>query len=174
LVFPFSLLWPTLLTCSSRASVTATSLSFLEVFGLPTLFELSCQLISRVQLGPMTCVSCLIGLQYVEPLSSVSFHLFSSSRCFFHATHVIHPGSSRRCPLSGVIEACATQLCLHTFNVGLILEPREGCIATSSMLTPSQMNRPKRALTSMCMEVTYKCCLLGLSLLLALADFAHM
>ena len=32
---------------------------------------------------------------------------------------------------------------------------------------------PKRALTSMCMEVTYKCRLLGLSLL-ALADCAHM
>jgi len=26
---------------------------------------------------------------------------------------------------------------------------------TSSMLTPRQTNRPKRALTSMCMEVTY-------------------
>jgi len=46
-------------------------------------------------------------------------------------------------------------------------------IVTSPMLTPRQTNRPKRALTSMCMEVTYKCCLLGLSLL-ALADFAHM
>jgi len=32
----------------------------------------------------------------------------------------------------------------------------------------------KRALTSMCMEVTCKCCLFGLSLLLALTDFAHM
>ena len=53
LVFPLSLLWPTLLTCSSRASVTSISLSFLEVYGLPTLFELSCHLISRVQLGPM-------------------------------------------------------------------------------------------------------------------------
>jgi len=41
LVFPFSLLWPTLLTCSGRTSVTATSLSFLEVFGLPTLFSLN-------------------------------------------------------------------------------------------------------------------------------------
>ena len=40
---------------------------------------------------------------------------------------------------------------------------------TSSMLTPRQTNRPKRAFTSMCMEVTYKCRLLGLSLL-ALAD----
>jgi len=38
----------------------------------------------------------------------------------------------------------------------------------------SPTNRPKRALTSMCMEVTCKCCLLGLSLLLALAIFAHM
>jgi len=45
---------------------------------------------------------------------------------------------------------------------------------TSSMLTPRQTNRPKRALTSMCMEVTYKCRLLSLCLLLALVDFAHM
>jgi len=59
------------------------------------------------------------------------------------------------------------------FSVGLILEPQEGWIATSSMLTPRQTNRPKRAFTSMCIEVTYKCRLLGLSLL-ALADFAHM
>jgi len=59
-------------------------------------------------------------------------------------------------------EACATRLCSHTFNVGLIFEPREGRIVTSSMLT------------SMCMEVTYNCRLLGLSHLLVLADFAHM
>ena len=62
---------------------------------------------------------------------------------------------------------------LQSFSVGLILKPQEGWIVTSSM-TPRQTNRPKRVLTSMCMEVTYKCCLLGLSLLLALADFAHM
>ena len=59
-------------------------------------------------------------------------------------------------------EACATPLCSHTFSVGLILEPREGWIVTSLMLTPRQTNRPKSALTSMCMEVTYKCRLLGL------------
>ena len=70
-------------------------------------------------------------------------------------------------------EACATRLCLHSFSVGLILEPREVWIVTPSMLTPRQTNRPKRALTSMCMEVTYNCRLLGLSLL-ALAYFAHM
>jgi len=40
-------------------------------------------------------------------------------------------------------------------------------------VTPRQTNRPKKAVTSMCMEVTYKRRLLGLSLL-ALADFAHM
>jgi len=45
------------------------------------------------------------------------------------------------------------------FSVGLILEPWEVWIVTSSMLTP---------------EVTYKCRLLCLSLLLALADSAHM
>ena len=33
-------------------------------------------------------------------------------------------------------EACATRLCSHTFSVGLVLEPREGWIVTSSMLTP--------------------------------------
>jgi len=71
-------------------------------------------------------------------------------------------------------EACATRLCSDTFSVGFIFEPREGWIVTSSMLTPRQTNRPKRSLTSMCMKVSYKCRLLGLSLLLALADFAHM
>jgi len=72
-------------------------------------------------------------------------------------------------------EACATRLCSHTFSVALILEPREKWVVTSSMLTPRQTNRPKRALTSIYMDViTYKCCLLGLSLLLVLADFAHM
>jgi len=65
-----------------------------------------------------------------------------------------------------VVESC--------FSVGLILEPREGWIVTSSMLTPRQTNRPKRASISMCMEVSYMCHLLGLSLLLALVDFAHM
>jgi len=55
-----------------------------------------------------------------------------------------------------------------------MLEPQEGWIVTSSMLTPRQTNRPKRTLISMCMEVTHKCRLLGLSLLLALAVFAHI
>ena len=72
-----------------------------------------------------------------------------------------------------VTEACATRLCSHTFSVGLILEPREVRIVTSSMLTPCQTNRPKSAFTSMGMKVTYKCRLVGLSLL-ALAVFAHM
>jgi len=71
-------------------------------------------------------------------------------------------------------EVCATWLCSHTFSVSLILEPREEWIVTSSMLTPRQTNRPKRAVTSMCMEVIYKCRLLGLYLLLALANFAHI
>ena len=88
--------------------------------------------------------------------------------------HVIHPRCSRRCLLSGAIEACATRLYLHTFIVGLILELREGWIVTSSMLTPRQTNRAKRALSSICMEVTHMCRLLDLSLLLALADFSHM
>jgi len=84
---------------------------------------------------------------------------------------------SNPAPQGGVLwraprKACATRLCSHTFSVGLILEPREGWIVTSSMLTSRQTNRPKRPLTSICMEATYKCRLLGLSLLLA--DFAHM
>jgi len=36
----------------------------------------------------------------------------------------------------GSNEACVTRLCSHTFSVGLILEPREGWIVTSSMLIP--------------------------------------
>ena len=102
----------------------------------------------------------------------------SSSLLFFlllYPCHARYPSQLLKgVSVIGAIEACATRLCLHTFSVGLILEPREGWIVTSSMLTPRQTNRPKRDLTSMCMEVTYKCCLLGLSLLLALADFAHM
>jgi len=56
---------------------------------------------------------------------------------------------------------------------GIDPKPREGWIVRSLMLSPRQTNRPRRALTSMFMEVTYKCRLLGLSLL-ALADFVHM
>ena len=41
-------------------------------------------------------------------------------------------------------EACATRLCSHTFSVGLILEPREGWIVTSSMLTSRQTNRQRK------------------------------
>jgi len=122
LVFPFSLLWPTLLTCS----VTATSLSFLKVFGLPALFELSCQLISRVQPGPMTCMSCLIRLRYVEPLSSASLHLVAFSMQCTLSIPAPQGGVPYWEPLKRnfpVVESC--------FNVGLILEPREGWIVTS-------------------------------------------
>jgi len=114
-----------------------TSLSFLEVFGLPALFSLnylSCQLISRAchaSLGFGTLNLCLVYL------------FFSSFCCFFHATHVIHPSSSRRCPLSGAIEACAARLCMEvTYKCRLlglsllalaVLEPREGWIVTSQM-----------------------------------------
>jgi len=152
--------------------VTTTSLSFLEVLWIAhsLLFELSCQLMSRVQPGPMTCVSCLIGVRYVEPLSSSSLSLlfvaFSTRRT--SSIPASQGGVPYRAPLKRnvpVVESC--------FSVGLILQPPEGWIATSSMLTPPQTNRPKRALTSMCMEVTYMCRLLGLSLLLALADFAY-
>ena len=96
-------------SCCCDCYITFLPQSFWIAHSL--LFELSWQLISRVQPDAMTCVSCLIGLRYVEPFSSVSLHLFSPSLLFvvfFRATHVIHPSSSRRCPLSGAIKACAT------------------------------------------------------------------
>ena len=52
------------------------------------------------------------------------------------------------CSLWRGAEACVTLLCSHTFSVGLILEPWEGYIVTSSMVTPRQTNRPKKALTA--------------------------
>ena len=58
---------------------------------------------------------------------------------------------SRRVTLKRVRPGCVS----YTFSVGLILEPRERWFQT---------NRPKSALTSMCMEVTYMCRLLGLLL----------
>jgi len=117
----------------------------------------------------MTYVSCLIGLRYVEPLSSVSllFVAFSMRRTF--SIPAPQGGVLYRAPLERVRPGC-----VHTPSVGLILEPQEGWIVTSLMLTPHQTNRPKRAFTSMFMEVTCNCRLLGLSLLLALANFAHM
>jgi len=52
-------------------------------------FELSCQLISRVQPGAMTCVSCLICLRYVEPCLLYLLLLFvaSSGRLSIPAPH---------------------------------------------------------------------------------------
>ena len=142
--------------------MTATSLSFLEVFGLLTLFSLNYlanlyQESSQVQwrafhawlsLGTLSlCLLCLF-------ISSLLFVAFSMRR----TSSIPAPQGGFHCR-----EACVTQLCSHTFSVGSILEPREGRIVTSTMLTPHQTNRPKRALTSMCMEVTYKCRLLGFS-----------
>ena len=54
------------------------------------------------------------------------------------------------------------------------IDPRTSGRMDCDVIDVNSANRPKRALTSMCMEVTYKCRLLGLSLLLALAVFAHM
>ena len=65
--------------------------------------------------------------------------------------------SNLKCKLKRVRPGCVGT----RFSEGLILEPREGWIV---MLTPRKTNRPKRALTSMCMEVTYMCRLLGLFL----------
>jgi len=169
LVFPFSLLWPTLLTCSSHASMTATSLSFLEVFGLPTLFSLNYLANWYQESSQARWCAChaRLGFGTLSLCLLFSLHLFSSFCCFFHATHVIHPapqgGVCYREPLKRVQPGC-----VRTPSVW------EAWIVTSSMLNSRLTNRPKRALTSMCMEVTYKCRLLGLSLLLALADFAHM
>ena len=67
--------------------------------GHSLLFELSCKLTWRLhQPGPMTCVPCLIWLRYVEPWLRCIEPLSSFSLFFlllFHATHVIHPSSSR-------------------------------------------------------------------------------
>jgi len=99
--------------------------------------------------------------------------MFVSLQFYIQVVEVLHYVSQKPNSFPLSFEARATQLCSHTFSVELILEPREGWIMTS-MLTPHQTNRPKRALTSMCMEVTYNCRLLGLSLLLVFAEFAHM
>jgi len=71
-------------------------------------------------------------------------------------------------------EACAARLRSHTFSVAI--DPRTSgkmdCDVIDVNSAPDES--VKETLTSMCMEVTYKCGLLGLSLLLALAVFAHM
>jgi len=126
--FPFSLLWPSLLTCSGHASMTATSLSFLEVFGLPTLFSLKYLANWHQESNQVRWRSCRASLGFGTLNLCLLYLFFSSFCCFFHATHVIHASSSRRCPLSGAIEACATRLCSLTFSLGLILEPRERII----------------------------------------------
>jgi len=60
------------------------------------------------------------------------------SRSWFAASISNHLMIPHVIPTSNSLhhEACATQLCSHIFNVGLILEPREGWIVMSSMLTP--------------------------------------
>jgi len=132
LVFSFSLLWPTLLACSSRASVTTSSLSFLEVFGLPTLFSLN-YLSNWYQESSQVRWHARHAWYVLGTLSL--FLLFSSSLHYFStwltlsipASHdLTHrdesfwvPWAFWRCPLSGAIEACVTRLCPYTFSVGL-------------------------------------------------------
>jgi len=97
LVFLF-LLWPTLLTGSSSASVTATSLSFLKVFGLPTLFSLN-YLANWYQESSQVRWQACHAWFGCGALSFVFFSLFFLLLLllcwFFHKTHVIHPSSSR-------------------------------------------------------------------------------
>jgi len=153
--------------------MTATSFSFLEVFGLPTLFSLNylCQYQESCQVG-WRVFHAWSGFGM---LSLCLLYLFITSLLFVafpmrHTLSIPAPweGVPFQAPLKGKSLVIESRL-----SLGLILEPWEGWIVMSSMLTPCQTNWPKRALTSMCMEVTYKCRLLGLSLLLGLVDFAH-
>ena len=157
-----------LLTCSGGARVTATSLFFLEVFGVPTLFSLN--YLPNWYKSPARS-DVMLDLCLVRwALSSISLLLFL---LLFHVTHVIHPRSSRfdpprwgfwgpwvfwRCPLLEAIETCAARLCLHTCSVGL--NPETSMALTKAVPSARQSFRPKRALTSTCIEVTFKCRLL--------------
>jgi len=98
------MLWPTLLTCSCRANVTATSLSILEVFELPTFFSLNYLANWYQESSQVQWRECHAWLGF-GTLSLCLLYLFSSFFCFSHATHVIYSSSSRKCPLSGAIEA---------------------------------------------------------------------
>ena len=92
LVFPF-LLWPTLLTCSGRASVNATSLSFIEVFGLPTLFSLKYLANWYQESSQVQWCACHAWFGSVRwTLSSFSLFFFL---LLFHMMHGIHPSSSQ-------------------------------------------------------------------------------
>ena len=68
-------------------------------------------------------------------------------------------------------EACAARLCSHTF-----IDPRTSgrmdCDVIDVNSAPDESG--KECSYFQCLEVTYKCRLLGFSVLLTLADFAHM
>ena len=130
--FLFSLLRPFFLACRGRASVTATSLSFLEVFGLPTLFSLNClancyQYSSQVRWRACHAwfVFGTLGLVFFFSLlfSALSRNARYPSADPHDLTHIDGgfwaPGVFWRCPLWSTIEACAARLCSHTFSVGL-------------------------------------------------------
>jgi len=62
-------------------------------------------------------------------------------------------------------EACAARLCSHTFSVGLNPENLEDANLGSCLLCQrARRFGQKRALAALCMEVTFKCRLLGLFL----------
>jgi len=115
-----------LLTCSSRASMTATSLSFLVVFGLPILFSSILPIDIK---SPSRSGDVLVMLD----LSSVvwSFAFFFSLLFVAFSCNARYPSQLLliwrtwmgfwafwRWPLSGAIEACAARLYLHSFSVG--------------------------------------------------------
>jgi len=130
-VFCFSLLWWTLLLCSGRTIVTATSLSFLKVFGLPTLFSLN-YLANWYQESSQVwwraCHAWFIFGTLNVCLLLYFLVAFSRDRRYPSQLLTIWPTWMGvfgplwvfwRCSLSGAIEACATRLGSHTFSVDL-------------------------------------------------------
>jgi len=172
--FPFSLLWSTLLTCSGHASVTATSPSFLKVFGLPILFSLNYLANWYQESSQVRWRACHVWFVF-GMLSHCLLYLFSSFCCFYHAIHVIHPSSSRRCPLSGAIQAYPTRLCSHTFSVGLNPETSMAVVLGSCWCLQRPRRFGQRELFLPCARKSLICVTCWVfSFLLALADCLHV